>query len=157
MVHGLIRHPRSLTIILGLAAAIGFSVVFASETDGFLGTTFQTVSEAVSRSKDGPLSDDVYKCRNLNGMGSDDNIAIGLLWLLLPLMVWRLIRFRTGPGRSETAAFLALSLPAFVLLQSATCARVDLTLTEGRNLALAGSLLGWAISAFAYLWPSRSR
>lgn len=155
MVQGITKRQRSLFIVIGLSILLSSSAGFLGGTEGFYGTTFQTVGEALARPATGPLSDDVYPCSHLNGLGSDDDFAVAALWLLFPLLAWRLWNVRTPPSLTEAAAFVALTLPAVLFAMDAYCANIPLTLAVGNSLPLIGCLFGWTVAASAYLWPFR--
>lgn len=155
MVQGVALSQRTLLIGFGLSVMLCSSAVFLRVGEGFYGTTFLTVGEALARPSTGPLSDDVYPCSHLNGLGSDDDVAIAALWLLFPLLVWRLWNSRTPASWMEAVGFVALTLPAVLFAMDAYCANIRLTLAVGNSVPLIGCLVGWTVAASAYLWPFR--
>lgn len=153
----MIHLRRSVVAAGGLFLLLGSSAEFLTATERFYGTTFPTLAEALARPATGPLSDDVYLCSRLNGLGSDDQIFVAMLWALLPLLIWRLWHLRRPPGWGEAAIFVALSLPALLMSYDMTCADIPLTIAMGNALAPIGCALGWLLAAAAYFWPFRDR
>ena len=157
LVQSMTGQRRSRLASLGLTLLLCSSAVFLGATEGFYGTTFQTVAEALARPLTGPLSDDVYPCSQLNSLGDDDDVAVVSLWLLLPMLAWRHWNYRAPPTWAEATIFTLLSLPAILMLTSATCANIALTFAVGNASALTGCALGWTLAAAAYFWPLRPR
>ena len=154
----LTSHGRTLLIVLGLGTCLACSALFLCATAGFYGTTFDTMSQALSASRTLADPDSFYPCRSLNGEGSDDSVSVLLLWGLLPLLPWRLWQPGKAPGRGEAALFHSLSIPALLFhFGIATCANAPLTLLAGRNLALFGCLSGCLLAAAVYVWPGGSQ
>lgn len=147
---------RSAAIVFGLLIAIISALLFFYFTNGFYGTSAESLAEALNP-KTLAQSDDIYLCNQLNGLGSDDNMNMLSLVLLAPLLIVRVGRLRKTPGWGETALLFLLSLPAFALFQTARCADIVLTVVVGHNVLLVSGLAAWFATLIFYVVPSGAR